>query len=187
MHHDSTKPFIDGLHDPSKRPSADDWEKALIKTVDLIQPCQNPQCKEKWFVFDNTRKPVCPFCGTAYKGELPVLNFYYRPRPNDSFRFENARLMVFSKQSLYKWHIDKNIHPNEKLADADKKPVGDFHLHNGSWILINRGMSDLYDVSDANNRKKIAIGQSVSLTDGRKILFGTSVSSRLCVVQLVKN
>ncbi|WP_044142575.1 helix-hairpin-helix domain-containing protein [Succinimonas amylolytica] len=181
------KAFIDGLHDPSKRPSADDWEKALIKTVDLIQPCQNPQCKEKWFVFDNTTKPVCPFCGTAYKGELPILNFYYRPRPNDSFRFENARLMVFSKQSLYKWHIDKNIHPNEKLTDADKKPVGDFHLHHGSWILINRCMDDLYDVSDASNKKQIPIGQSVPLTEGRKILFGTSVSSRLCVVQIVKN
>ncbi|MDT1878227.1 kinase, partial [Acinetobacter baumannii] len=33
--------FIDGLHDPSKRPTADEWESALVKTVDLIQPCQN--------------------------------------------------------------------------------------------------------------------------------------------------
>ncbi|HDZ2673667.1 TPA: kinase, partial [Klebsiella pneumoniae] len=26
--------FIDGLHDPSKRPTADEWESALVKTVD---------------------------------------------------------------------------------------------------------------------------------------------------------
>jgi serine/threonine protein kinase len=181
------KAFIDGLHDPSKRPSADDWEKALIKTVDLIQPCQNPQCHEKYFVFDNSKKPKCPFCGTLYKGELPILNFYYRPRPTESFRYENYRLMVFSKQSLYKWHIDKNIHPNEKLADADKKPVGDFHLHKGKWILVNRAMDELYDVSDADNHKKIAIGSSVELTEGRKILFGKDPSYRLCVVQIVSN
>ena len=181
------KAFIEGLHDPSKRPSADDWEKALIKTVDLIQPCQNPNCKEKWFVFDNTKKPVCPFCGTAYKGELPVLNFYYRPRPTESFRFENYRLMVFSKQSLYKWHIDKNIHPNEKLSDDDKKPVGDFHLHKGSWILINRNIQELYDVTNTSNKILVPIGKSIQLTEGRKILFGTGISSRLCSVQIVKN
>jgi DNA-binding helix-hairpin-helix protein with protein kinase domain len=34
--------FVAGLHDPAMRPSANDWETALVKTVDLIQPCQNP-------------------------------------------------------------------------------------------------------------------------------------------------
>jgi hypothetical protein len=56
--------FVAGLHDPSLRPSANDWETALIKTVDLIQPCQNPDCAQKWYVFDNSMQPRCPFCGT---------------------------------------------------------------------------------------------------------------------------
>ncbi|MBX9243152.1 kinase, partial [Klebsiella pneumoniae] len=49
--------FIDGLHDPSKRPTADEWESALVKTVDLIQPCQNKDCDQKWYVFNGKTKP----------------------------------------------------------------------------------------------------------------------------------
>ena len=55
------KAFIDGLHNPSMRPSAAEWEDALIKTCDLVQPCQNPDCQAHWYVFDNTTKPHCPF------------------------------------------------------------------------------------------------------------------------------
>ena len=48
---------IDGLHNPDMRPTADEWEQALLKTVDLMQPCQNPKYWHKWLVFDNTTKP----------------------------------------------------------------------------------------------------------------------------------
>ena len=66
------KAFIDGLHNPSARPTALQWEEALVKTCDLVQPCQNPKCEAHWYVFDNTTKPRCPFCGTEYKGQLPI-------------------------------------------------------------------------------------------------------------------
>lgn len=42
--------FIDGLHNPSARPSAAEWEDALVKTCDLVQPCQNPKCEAHWYV-----------------------------------------------------------------------------------------------------------------------------------------
>ena len=60
------KAFIDGLHNPRLRPSADAWETELVKTFDMIQPCQNKSCVKKWFIFDNTTKPKCPYCGTPY-------------------------------------------------------------------------------------------------------------------------
>ena len=68
--------FIDGLHDPMKRPTADEWENALVKTTDLMQPCQNPNCEAHWFVFDNSTKPKCPFCGTEYHGQLPSSSLF---------------------------------------------------------------------------------------------------------------
>ena len=43
--------FIDGLHNPTARPSAAEWEEAILKTCDLIQPCQNSNCEHKWFRF----------------------------------------------------------------------------------------------------------------------------------------
>ena len=175
--------FIDGLHNPSARPSAAEWEDALVKTCDLVQPCQNPKCEAHWYVFDNTTKPKCPFCGQEYKGQLPILNFYYAPS-HGKYMSENYRLMVYDKQTLYKWHSNNLVSANEKTSTEDKKPVGDFHFHNGQWILINRRLPDMYDVTD---KKPIAIGGYVPLTDGRQILLDKGQGGRLVVVQLVKN
>ncbi|MFG6425686.1 helix-hairpin-helix domain-containing protein [Lepagella muris] len=177
------KAFIDGLHNPALRPTADEWLTALVKTTDLMQPCQNPNCEAKWFVFDNTTKPRCPFCGTEYHGQLPVLNLYYSPKPG-VFKPENYRLMVYHHQSLYMWHVNRFIFPNEKLTAEEKRPVGDFHFHNGKWILINRRLPNLWD---KDTDKKIEIGQAVELTEGKKILLGKNDGDRLIVVQLVNN
>ena len=175
--------FIDGLHNPSARPSAAEWEDALVKTCDLVQPCQNPKCEAHWYVFDNTTKPRCPFCGTEYKGQLPILNFYYAPS-HGKYMSENYRLMVYDKQTLYKWHSNRLVSANEKTTDEDKKPVGDFHFFNNQWILINRRLPDMYDATD---KKSIGIGEYVPLTDGRQILLDKSQGGRLIVVQLVNN
>ena len=175
--------FIDGLHNPLARPSAAEWEDALVKTCDLVQPCQNPKCEAHWYVFDNTTKPKCPFCGQEYKGQLPILNFYYAPS-HGKYMSENYRLMVYDKQTLYKWHSNNLVSANEKTSAEDKKPVGDFHFHNGQWILINRRLPDMYDVTE---KKPIAIGGYVPLTDGRQILLDKGQGGRLVVVQLVNN
>ena len=175
--------LIDGLHNLSARPSAAEWEDALVKTCDLVQPCQNPNCEAHWYVFDNTTKPRCPFCGQEYKGQLPILNFYYAPS-HGKYMSENYRLMVYDKQTLYKWHSNNLVSANEKTSAEDKKPVGDFHFHNGQWILINRRLPDMYDVTD---KKPITIGGYVPLTDGRQILLDKGQGGRLIVVQLVKN
>lgn len=175
--------FIDGLHDPSKRPTADEWEQALVKTTDLMQPCRNPDCGAKWFVFDNTTKPKCPWCGTPYHGQLPVLNFYYSPS-HGKFVSEKYRLMVYDKQTLYMWHANRFVVPNEKISPEDKKPVGDFHFHKGQWILINRRLPDMWDKTE---NRQIPIGGYVPLTEGRKILLSTKEGGRLIVVQLVNS
>lgn len=177
------KAFIDGLHNPDLRPTANEWEDALLKTVDLMQPCQNPNCWHKWFVFDNSTKPKCPFCGTEYKGLLPVLNLYYSPKVG-VFKPENYRLMVYNKQLLYMWHVNKFVSANERTTPDQKIPVGDFHFHNGKWILINRKLTSMYD-KDVD--KKIEIGEAVELTEGKKILLSKEDGGRLIIVQLVKS
>lgn len=176
--------FVAGLHDPSLRPSANDWETALVKTVDLIQPCQNVHCEQKWFVFDNTTKPHCPFCGTPFKGKLPVLNLY-SSRKEGSFRLDNHRLMVYSNQSLFQWHVNNTIVPNERLEDSQKKRVGYFIHHNDQWLLVNEKLKDLYDCS-SGEKVRIPLRKKLELKDGQKILFGTDDGARLAVVQLVE-
>jgi len=175
-----TKAFIDGLHSPSLRPSADDWETALVKTVDLLQPCPNTVCEQGWYVFDNKAKPRCPFCGTAFSGPLPVLNLYSSQREG-SFRPDNHRLMVYSGQSLFQWHTNRNIVPNEKITEAQKKRVGYFVLHLGTWFLVNEGMPDLMELP---TKTPVPVGGKVALEDGKQLLMSREPGGRLVVVQM---
>jgi serine/threonine protein kinase len=174
--------FIAGLHEPTLRPTADEWESALVKTVDLIQPCLNPNCLQKWYVFDNTTAPKCPFCQTAFKGHLPILNLYSNMH-GGSFKPDNHRLMVYTGQSLFKWHIDRKVIPNERLSAADKQRVGYFIFHDSQWLLVNEKMPTLFDIK-AN--KSVAMGEAVPLIDGGQLLFAKDQEEgRLAAVQLV--
>ena len=173
--------FIDSLHDPNQRPTAAEWETALVKTVDLIQPCQNPHCEQKWYVFDNSTAPACPFCGTHYRGKLPVLNLY-SSRTEGSFRPENHRLMVYTNQSLFQWHVNRNVFPNQNLTDEQKRRVGYFVLHNGAWWLVNERLPDLMDT---DSKTTIAVGDKVELKDGLKLLLSRGDGGRVVVVQMV--
>lgn len=173
--------FIDGLRDPSARPSADEWETALVKTVDLLQPCANASCGQKWFAFDNTTAPKCPFCNTPHRGSLPVLNLYSSHKAG-SFRPEQHRLMVYSGQSMFAWHVNRNVFPNERLPTAQAKRVGYFVEHQGAWYLVNEAMPDLRDMTNAAD---IPVGGRVRLDDGGQILLSKEAGGRLVVVQMV--
>lgn len=172
--------FVEGLHDPAKRPTADEWETALVKTVDLLQPCASDACEQKWYPFDNTRLPKCPFCGTAHGGKLPVLNLY-SSHTKGKFLPDNHRVMVYSGQSLFRWHENRFIFPNEKTSSDDSRRVGYFVEHHGTWYLVNERLPQMRDVR-AN--KDIAIGEKVALDEGAQILLSQESGGRLLVVQL---
>ncbi|QZT38857.1 hypothetical protein K5X82_08130 [Halosquirtibacter xylanolyticus] len=175
--------FIDGIHHPNKRPTADEWEAALVKTVDLLQPCHNPKCSHKWFVFDNKMSPRCPYCNTSYTEALPILNFF-STREKGKFLNDNARLMVYHNQYLYRWHTNRLVHPNERLTDEDKQPVGYFVKHQGKWVLVNQSLPELYDVT---NKIVIPIGKHVVLEDNNQLLLEKSNGGRLAHIQMVNN
>lgn len=175
--------FIEGLHEPTRRPTADEWETALVKTVDLIQPCQNDACEQKWYVFSGKNRPACPYCGTPFKGKLPILNLY-SSRKAGSFRPDDHRLMVWSGQSIYAWHVNRLIAPNERTPDAQKKRVGYFVFHNDQWWLVNEGISGLLSLPD---KTPVAIGDKLALNDGVQFVLSTEEGGRLVVVQLVEN
>lgn len=175
--------FIHGLHNPMMRPTADDWENALVKTVDLIQPCQNIQCEQKWFIFDNTSKPKCPYCNTPYTGILPVLDFYSLKKVN-VYSSDNHKLMVYNGQNIYLWHAHKTIFPNEKLSDEQRIPIADFQVINKRWYLINRRLPSMLDKSED---RPIPINSAVEISNGKKILLSSEIDGRLLIVTMINN
>lgn len=174
------KAFIDGLHNPMQRPTAEEWEIALLKTTDLIQPCSNPYCEQKWYVFDNTITPKCPFCGTKHQGTLPVLDLYYQFKPS-VWKPENQRLMVYHNQYLFQWHVNRNIARNEKLTTEQKVPVGYFTYHNDKWVFVNQKLTSLVDKTE---EKEIPIGTMVEITDGKKLLLSKEEGGRVVVITM---
>lgn len=176
--------FIDGLKNTISRPTAGEWEDALIKTIDLIQPCGNKNCEQGWYVFDNSNKPICPFCNTPYKGKLPIINFY-SARTEGNYRLDDHRLMVWTGQSLFLWHINRNIAPNEKLSLEQKKRVGYFVLHSNQWWLVNENIPDLV-IIDNGNKQNIGIGGKIELKENLQIIFSKSDGGRLGIIQVVE-
>ena len=176
------KAFTEGLKNPMARPSATEWETALIRTVDLLQPCLNKSCEQGWYVFDNSSKPRCPFCGTLFKGKLPVLNLYYSTHKAGQFRPENHRLMVYTDQSLFPWHVQRGIAPNEKLTDDQRQRVGYFVFHNHKWYLVNERLPELFN---ASTQQGVPVGEKVELTEDLKLLLSRAEGGRLIHVQLV--
>lgn len=172
--------FMDGLHNPMQRPTANEWEEALLKTTDLIQPCSNLLCEQKWYVFDNTNTPKCPFCGTKHQGTLPILDLYYQFKPT-VWKPENHRLMVYNNQYLFQWHVNRNILRNEKLTTEQKVPVGYFTFYNNKWVFVNQKLTSLKDVTEG---KEIGINEMVELTDGKKLLLSKEDGGRLVLITM---
>ena len=95
---------------------------------------------------------------------------------------DDARLMVYNNQYLYKWHSNRLIKPNERLSEKDKKPVGYFTKHQGKWILVNQNLPELFDVI---NKKQIPIGKHVVLEDNVQLLLEKGNGGRLAIIQMV--
>jgi hypothetical protein len=172
--------FVAGLHSPLQRPNADAWEQALLKTTDLMQPCSNTACDQKWFVFDNTTSPRCPFCGTPVKGTLPVLDLYYQFKPS-VWKPENHRLMVYHNQYLFQWHVNRNVVRNEKLTTDQKIPVGYFTFYQGRWVFVNQKLTSLKDLTE---NKDVPPGTMVDLTDGKQLLLSGEEGGRVVMVTI---
>ena len=164
--------FITGLHAPGERPTAGEWEDALIRTSDLLVQCGNARCEQKWFVLRNTRRQDCPFCGTQVAGQLPIMNLYRAVVSSGGVRWlsENQRLVVFDNQELRPWHVSTGAWPNERLAEADRTRVGYFQSHEGAWVLVNEGMPRLHDLTAG---KDVPVGGQVTLTEGHQLRMDT--------------
>lgn len=169
--------FGSGLRSPGDRPSAIRWERALVRTADLLVPCRGASCERKWFVFDGSGRPRCPFCGTPSRGTMPILNFYRERKPGQ-FVSEGHRLVVWENQYLYRWHVYDDASAGET---ADRIPLGYFALHGGRWLLVNSGPEPM----NVAGSGPVPAGGYAELRDGAQIRLSKRPHGRLAVVQTV--
>lgn len=152
--------FVDGLHQPNERPTAIEWEKALVKTWDLLQPCENPNCAAQWFILYNPSHPVCPFCGQRVQKENIVrlhLKSQVRGRPGQWL--SAGEVNVYHNMPLFRWHIYANCFPDEK---TDRSMLAYVCKYQNQWLLVNHAIRGM--TSPRGNL--VPNGQAILLRDG---------------------
>lgn len=168
--------FVDGLHHPNDRPTAMEWEKGLVKTWDLLHPCENPDCAAKWFILHDTRHPVCPFCGTRVKRENIVRLRLKSPLRGRVGQWMHAgEVDVYHNMPLFKWHIMADAFPDEK---ADREMLAYVCKYQGQWLLVNHKIQGM--TSPRGNL--VPIGQAVLLRDGA--VFRASSGERSYLIEV---
>ena len=168
--------FVHGLHEPELRPTALEWEKALVKTWDLLEPCANPNCAAKWFVLKDPRRPVCPFCGHPAKDFLRLRQ--QQARRGQSGQWVRAgEINVYDEMPLCEWHFRANVFPDEK---ANRRVEAYIQKHNGRWFLVNKNLRGMRSVSDGN---LIPPGQALELYKG--VSFKSSDNADALLLEVV--
>lgn len=173
--------FVDGLHDPDRRPTAMEWERGLVRTWDLMHRCSNPCCDHKWFVLYDLDHPVCPFCGTKIDDEEIVrldLSSHIRGQKGKWRRY--SQLIAVNNTPVFAWHTRDNIFPDEK---ADKKRLGYICNFKGRWFLANEHIEGL--VSPNGNTVPAGSG-SIVITDGARFLTSKDGHGLLVTVKIKK-
>ncbi len=180
--------FIDGLHNPDLRPTANEWEDALRLTTDRFIKCPNSQCIGHFFVFNNNSTPVCPFCGSRITDPVLFLDFY-ATNPQGLYKPEkNRRMVIWDGIYLYPWHADRYIVSNEKTKPEDKKPVAYCVYHKGSWRLANLNLPDLKVVYENGQQvdREIEIGKNIVLKKDMQLLLKSPPTGRAVAVRFTR-
>lgn len=174
------KVFIDGLHTPHSRPTADEWEKALVHTQDILIPCSNDECYMGHYVFLNTTTVSCPLCNTRYKHSIPVLNFYTK-RTGGTFRPEGHQMVASENKEIMLWQTDRFSFSNERLEAAKSICVARIEKDGDKWSFLNVSGDQMMD---ASTNETISIGDRIELVEGAKILLSKEDGCRLAYIQM---
>lgn len=168
--------FVDGLHSPDDRPTAMEWEKALVKSWDMLHPCENPDCAAKWFILHNPRRPVCPFCGRrAAGGNIVRLHLKSQLRGRPGQWTDAGEVDVYDQMPLFKWHVFSNCFPDEK---ADRTMAAYVCKYQGQWLLVNRGIQGMASPGGS----LVPVGQAIRLRDGAVFRISTEENGYLVEV-----
>lgn len=167
--------FVKGLHDPSERPTAMEWERELLRAWDRLVPCANPQCEKKWFILRDPQNPVCPFCKTRLRSPITQLIFKSEMRGRKGVYRDKSDAVVYDTMPLYEWHVFSNVHNDEK-ANTDISAY--IAYYNGMRLLVNKNIDGMTSPSG----RLVPKGSAVELKNGAAFKMTGGKNGLLCEV-----
>lgn len=197
--------FVIGLKNPLKRPLAAEWEQAIERTINLLHPCENPNCLAKWFVFNPGKPAVCPFCGNKITHSIPIVKFVQKNKDgSESYEssavasLNGSRLVIPSEIVLWDQrngqsstltysHAHSNLLPRESRTPQQLARLGVVKNMGGKWGFYNVSSHDVVVwLKNAPNAKRIlGAGKGMALMNGLRIQLD-GPTSRVLEVEMVK-
>jgi len=168
------KAFVDGLHEPNRRPAADDWERGLYRTFDILHPSPG---NSDWFVLAPGMPLQCPFTRKRLTAPVPYAHFHSERQPGH-FVSDGHGLTIYHHLPLMIWHTTRTI-PGE---NADRTRKGYFSYHQERWWLTNE--SD--DVIQPTGGAPVGKGESVELKEGMELRASSQPNARLFRIDFLK-
>lgn len=133
--------FVEGLHEPEKRPTAMEWERGIAVTLDMMHRCSNPMCEKQWFVLYQTKNVICPYCKGKFKEDSVVtLRLKKRLQGFEGHWVDLRGVDVTENIPLYPWHLYDNVYPDEK---TESQEMALLIKRNGQWFLLNKEIKGL--------------------------------------------
>src|SRR5579859_8067830 len=201
MKHLFHRAFVEGLHTPGLRPTADLWEDALVEMFDRILPCANPACAQRFFVAQQVPPLRCTNCNTplSFPAAIPFLRLTHpvQRRPG-VWQQENdapfGRYVVgWPERPLYAWHTQPSIKPSPDAAQGirlDVRPVAFIRYDpvTRMWYLQNDTLPNLRAGKGNDphiNWKRVPPGQMVPLEAGVHLQLGDEHVARRASVEMM--
>ncbi|MEE4358189.1 MAG: hypothetical protein V2I97_17090 [Desulfococcaceae bacterium] len=172
--------FTEGLINPDARPTALEWEDALIRTEDMLHPCPNKDCWYAWFVYLGTPEALCPFCEEKIPHSIPLMHLF-RFYQKGQYISEKRYLTLSHQKAICEWHTRCDLSPPSE-ADNYCAEKGIFFLKNGKWFFRNKSNQNMHCASG----KKIYPGESLGLSEGETVLLHPSQEGRIGVFEFPK-
>ncbi len=100
--------FVKGIKTPHERPTAMEWEKAMIKSLDLLYPCQGKGCRHKWFLYRDDRAPECKSCGVKIPFQVPVMHLFDRFK-SGQYVYTGQYITIHDNKKIFDYHTCSDV------------------------------------------------------------------------------
>jgi hypothetical protein len=134
--------FVDGLHRPQARPTAAEWETAIVRTIDLLHPTLEG---DQWLLLAPDWPDLDSRAGRI-SWEIPYARLH-RPHPHSVGEFvaESAPghfCIVYHGLRLNRHHFFCNVSIDEEAGAGST--LGYFAKQGNDWYLVNESDGPIF-------------------------------------------
>ncbi|PDV97460.1 protein kinase domain-containing protein [Candidatus Chloroploca asiatica] len=178
--------FVEHLKNPSRRPRAAEWERALIQMYDRIVPCANPTCVFKSFALLE-QSPCCPWCKTPMRhpsGQIPLLHLY--KKVGKTWDREGSYTIIGSEgRTLHTWHANSSASPGP-TTDAAVQAQIMYDSGSRTWRINNYNLRSLSRMTSPPQREPLGTGFSHALHKGDMLILDDKENARIAYVDFLR-